>query len=454
MKRKAFIDLIASEHEDHVALLERFVQAPSPNPPGDTLDAANVLKTYLERQGVAVRVLAPQGDAKPNLVAEFSCGDGDDGDDDERARRIDDNGRRVMMNGHIDVFPVDESRGAEWKHDRGPWSGYNDGKYIWGRGGVDMKAGTAASAIAFGYLYRHRQHLKLSRSSVALSLVSDEETGGTFGSRWLLEQDPDRERWKGDVMINAEPGGLRSIRFGEKGTLRMTFTVTTKGLHGAYTHISEGANRVASRLVNRLVKIEDDVTPDLDESIVEHMRRPEVRSVVDDIMGKGASENILRPTVNVGVMNGGIKVNMIPDRCLVEVDIRLPIGLTKEVVLSYIDRVLDDREFKDEEKGVNVEYAVQEAASNPSSYGAVSHEMVGMLARAAEDVTGKIPLAIPSLGATDAKFWRYHGVPAFVYGVGPDTMAAAVDERVSIDEFLSVIKVHAVAVWDYLGGGQ
>lgn len=284
--------------------------------------------------------------------------------------------------------------------------------------------------------------------------MSDEETGGKFGSRWLLENDPDRHKWKGDVMINAEPGGLQSVRFGEKGTLRMTFTVTTKGLHGAYTHISEGANRVASRLVNRLVKIEEDVTPDLDKSIVEHMRRPEARSVVDEIMGKGASENVLRATVNVGVMKGGIKVNMIPDRCVVEVDIRLPIGLTKEVVLRYIDRVLEQEDFKDEEKGVNVGYAVQEAASNPSSYGAVDHDMVGLLARAGEEVTGRKPLAIPGLGATDAKFWRYHGVPAFVYGVGPATMAAAVDERVSVDEFLSVIKVHAAAVWDYLGGGR
>ncbi len=251
-------------------------------------------------------------------------------------------------------------------------------------------------------------------------------------------------------MINAEPGGLQSIRFGEKGTLRITFTITTRGVHGAYTHLSEGANRVAARLVNRLVRIEEEIKPELDERIVEHMSRPEVRAVVDEIMGSGASENVLRPTVNVGVMRGGIKVNMIPDRCVLEVDIRLPIGLGKEVVLRYIDEVIE-REFQERMK---VEYAVQEAASNPSSYCAMDHEMVDVLARAGEDVTGRKPLAIPSLGATDAKFWRYHGVPAFVYGVSPETMAAAVDERVSVEEFLSVVKVHAAAVWEYLGGGE
>jgi acetylornithine deacetylase/succinyl-diaminopimelate desuccinylase-like protein len=203
-----------------------------------------------------------------------------------------------------------------------------------------------------------------------------------------------------------------------------------------------------------LVRIEEEVKPELDERLVEYLSRPEVRAVVDEVMGSGASENVLRPTVNVGVMRGGIKVNMIPDRCVLEVDIRLPIGLGKEAVLRYIDEVLMEREFLQEERNMKVEYAVQEAASNPSSYCAMDHEMVDVLARVGGEVTGRKPLAIPSLGATDAKFWRYHGVPAFVYGVSPETMAAAMDERVSVEEFLSVVKVHAAAVWEYLGGGE
>jgi len=347
------------------------------------------------------------------------------------------------MNGHIDVFPVDTSQTDKWSHG-GPWSGHNDGTYIFGRGGVDMKAGTLASTIAYSYLYRYREHLG-KQGSVALTLVSDEETGGKFGSRWLLENDPDR--WSGDVMINAEPGGLQSIRFGEKGTLRITFTVVTKGVHGAYTHLSEGANRVASRLVQKLLHIETGITPDLDSSIVEHMRRPEVRRIVDEIMGPGAANIVLKPTVNIGTMHGGIKVNMIPDRCVVEADIRLPIGLTKDVVLKYID----DKVLPEFPPG-QVNYQVQEAASNPPSHCPVDHDMVGVLAGAAEKVTGRKPLAIPSLGATDTKFWRYRGVPAYVFGVSPETMAAGVDERVSIDEFLTVVKTHALAVWEYLGG--
>jgi acetylornithine deacetylase/succinyl-diaminopimelate desuccinylase-like protein len=65
--------------------------------------------------------------------------------------------------------------------------------------------------------------------------------------------------------------------------------------------------------------------------------------------------------------------------------------------------------------------------------------------------SGKKPVAIPSLGATDCKFWRYHGVPAYVFGVSPETMAAR-DESVSVEEFLTVVKTHALAAWEYLGG--
>jgi acetylornithine deacetylase/succinyl-diaminopimelate desuccinylase-like protein len=469
MDRLAFLKAIEADRDQHVALLQKFIQAPSPNPPGDTGEAAQVLITYLNEHGVETEIVAPQGPERPNVVSEFevTVADGDDGS----GSKHDDEQVRVIMNGHLDVFPVDETRSDRWSHG-GPWSGHCDGRYVFGRGGVDMKAGTAASAIAFAYLNRHRRHLGRRRgaaaaaaaaavgnqparpkASVALTLVSDEETGGKFGSRYLLETDP---KWRGTVMINAEPGGLQSIRFGEKGTLRMTFTVVTRGVHGAYTHLSEGANRIAARLIERLLTLEDMET-NLDRQIVEHMARPEVRRTVDSIMGPGAADIVLRPTVNVGTLHGGIKVNMIPDRCAVEVDVRLPIGLTKGPVLARIDQIIDSPDFRDRTGKPTVSYHVQEAASNPPSHCSPTHEMVEALANAAQTVTSGHPeplqpLAIPSLGATDTKFWRYHGVPAYVFGVSPETMAAGVDERVSVEEFLVVVRTHALAVWDYLGG--
>ena len=494
MNKSELLANLSADRDAHVALLQRFIQAPSPNPPGETLEAANVLAEYLASFGVLVERVCPDGDTRPNLVCDFvvgpalierglggqAAGDGGDGGKGLEGGNGGEEGRtdsalpesrpgsapRVIMNGHLDVFPVDASRDGEWTHG-GPWSGFNDGTYIHGRGGVDMKAGTAASVIAYAYLFRHREQFARTggKGSVALTLVSDEETGGRYGSRWLLEQggsdssveadgggrrggdtDRDKDRWKGDVMINAEPGGLQSIRFGEKGTLRITFTITCKGVHGAYTHLSEGANRIAARFVIRLVEVVESIVPDWDDEIKRQLSKEEVRRTIDEIMGPGAVDSVMKPTVNIGTINGGIKVNMIPDRCVLEADIRLPIGLVKEVVLKKIDELMQG------EFATSVSYAVQEAASNPPSHCSPNHDMVKALENAAHTVTGRKPVAIPSLGATDAKFWRYHGVPAYVFGVSPETMAAAVDERVSVDEFLAVVRTHALAVWEFLGG--
>jgi succinyl-diaminopimelate desuccinylase len=152
---------------------------------------------------------------------------------------------------------------------------------------------------------------------------------------------------------------------------------------------------------------------------------------------------VLKPTLNIGTIHGGLKINMIPDRCVFEVDIRLPVGLKAEQVMDVIYGILEGY------SEASVE--IHEAASNPAAACSHDHPMVEILVRNAELVIGKRPLAIPSVGATDCKFWRYKGVPVYVFGVSPETMAAR-DESVSVDEFLAVIKAHVLASWEYLGG--
>jgi succinyl-diaminopimelate desuccinylase len=420
MDRTKLLKIIEDDRDQHVAFLQRFVQAPTSNPPGDTTEAAGVILEFLRGQSIEAEVIDPQS-TMPNIVSDFNGGRGQ--------------GPAVVMNGHIDVFPVGDS--SDWKH--GPWSGDIEDNYLYGRGTVDMKAGTAASVIAFSYLHRFRSHLS---GSLALAAVSDEETGGRWGTKWLLNNREDRVKWRGDCMINAEPGGINSVRFGEKGTLRLTFTISTIGAHGAYLHLSEGANRIGTRLVAELLKIED-LRPDIPASLVEYLERPDVKATANAIMGEGAAQMLLRPTVNIGTWHGGIKVNMIPDHAVIEVDIRLPIGMAAEAIMTHIHQIL--------KRFPSVRVAVQEAASNPSSFSPHDHPLLRAIVRNAAIATGVAPLAISSLGATDCKFYRYLSIPTYVYGVSPKTMASK-DERVDLDEFMAVVKTHTLAVWDYLGG--
>ncbi|KIW76524.1 hypothetical protein Z517_11270 [Fonsecaea pedrosoi CBS 271.37] len=420
--KSLLLQTLDADKEAHIRMLQEFVRAPSPNPPGSTAAAAAVLTSYLESQGIPYQTLTPQPDC-PNIVSDFQGGRG--------------GGPRVVLNGHIDVFPVgDDTRG--WSRD--PWSGdVEDGK-IYGRGVVDMKSGTASLLIAYASLYQRRETL---RGSVAFCAVSDEETGGKWGTRWLLEQDC--PRWGGDLMLSAEPSG-RSIRFAEKGTLRLTCTVETKGAHGAFTNISKGAARTSAYFIKEVVEDIESMSVNMPAEVLEQLEKQEVQTVANEIMGAGTHTILGRPTVNIGTIRGGLKVNMIPDLCVSEFDIRLPAGLTRETVLERMRGIISKY------KEAKIDLSVHEAHSNPSSFSSLDHPMVDLLARNAQLVSPESerpPLPIPSIGATDCKHYRYRGIPAYVYGCSPKTMAQT-NEFTTIDDFLHVTKVHAAATWDFL----
>ena len=391
--KSLMLQALEADKESHIQLLQAFVRAPSPNPPGSTEAAAAVLTGYLKSKGIPYEIIDPQG-GQPNIVSEFQGGGGP--------------GRRVALNGHIDVFPVGD--GADW--DRDPWSGdIVDGR-IHGRGVVDMKSGTASLVIAYAYLYERRDSL---RGSVALCAVSDEETGGRWGTKHLIQQD--RTRWGGDLMLSTEPAGCGTIRFSEKGTLRVTCVLKTRGAHGAYLNLSKGAIRTSTGFIAEVIEAVEAMPVDLPDELARHAAKPEVIRAIDETMGAGTSAIILRPTVNVGTIRGGLKVNMIPDTCTFELDIRLPVGLYKEQVLDLIKSIIPKY------TEATIELSIHEAASNPFSFSSMSHPMVALLADNAKAIAPEAdrPVAIPSMGATDCKHYRYAGVPAFVYGCSPLT---------------------------------
>lgn len=237
----------------HIQLLQTFVQTPSPNPPGDTRAAAGVLTAFLESHGVPYEIIAPdRGDGDddpqryPNIVSDFEGGAGP--------------GPRIVLNGHIDVFPVDPASRDQWTHD--PWSGTIEGDRMYGRGVVDMKLGTAALLVAYTFLYERRHLL---RGSVSFCAVSDEETGGRYGTSYLVKNFP--QRW------GAEPVGVGSVRFSEKSTLRMRCVCTTEGAHGAYTNLSKGAVRTTAAFLNDVVSEVEalDAEKNLPPSIVDQL---------------------------------------------------------------------------------------------------------------------------------------------------------------------------------------
>jgi len=392
-----------------LVFLQDFIRCRTPNPPGDTRVAATYVQKFLDDRELAYRVVAPNPEM-PNIVAKFAC-----------ARP----GRNLVLNGHIDVFPAGDLE--KWTHD--PWGGESvDGK-IFGRGACDMKCGTTASIFTYYYLSRLRAELQ---GSLTLTVVSDEETFGPWGARYLIDHEPDV---LGDCLLNGEPTSLFGFRFGEKGPLWLRFAVRTPGAHGAYTHKSKSAIMIAAKLINDLLRL-GEIEPaagSLDALL------DGAANVVDRAYGNGASKIIRKVTVAPTVIHGGVKVNMIATECMFEVDIRLPIGLDEKRILAEVEKIVAEYP----------EASYEVINSAPSNWSPPGSEMGKYIQQNANAISRIEPAAIIGLGGCDARLWRYKNIPAFVYGPSPTGMGTY-DEYVTIDEFFHVVKTHVLSAYDYL----
>ncbi|MFO7275280.1 MAG: M20/M25/M40 family metallo-hydrolase [Bacillota bacterium] len=159
---KAALWAEVDRRRDHfVDILAETIRRPSDNPPGDTTQVAEYLRSVLAGAGLSVEVLAPQPHM-PNLVSRY-VGAAE--------------GRHLILNGHLDQFPVEDP--SAWSV--APYGGeVRDGR-IYGRGASDMKGGTVALAAAMILLAELRVPLK---GRVTGTFVSDEETGGRWGTAW------------------------------------------------------------------------------------------------------------------------------------------------------------------------------------------------------------------------------------------------------------------------------
>ncbi|MDX1433957.1 MAG: M20/M25/M40 family metallo-hydrolase [Gammaproteobacteria bacterium] len=408
--KRALLERVEADRGELVEFLSRFVQAASPNPPGDTRAAVAHIRAFLDARDLPYRIIDPMPEF-PNVVASFEGGAP---------------GKHLVLNGHIDCFPVSASE--HWTH--GPWSGAIADGRVWGRGAADMKCGTTASIMTFAYLYPLRERLK---GRLTLTAVSDEETFGPWGARYLMEHHPEVH---GDCCLNGEPSSPLSIRFGEKGPLWLEFTVRTRGAHGAYTHLSESATRIAARLIGDLECLEEMETP-APGNVGAVLERS--RETIDGAQGAGAAAIVQKVTLNIGTMRGGLKVNMVPGECVFEADIRFPVGLDKQRVIDEVNRILERYP----------QVAMREMIFNPPSWCDPEHEMVGIIQRNVQHLRGFAPDPIVSLGGTDTRLWRYIDVPAFVYGPFPSGMGSG-DEHVDVEDFLHIVRTHLLSAYDYL----
>lgn len=408
--KRQLLSWIETDRDDLIRFMSGFLQARSANPPGDTRTAAEHISAYLGQRQVPHRFVAAF-EHMPNVVGTYECGGP---------------GRHLVLNGHIDVFPAIDDHG---------WSGeVKDGK-IFGRGASDMKTGTAAGVFAYAYLHRLREHLK---GKLTLTCVSDEQSGGKYGTRYLFETIPDEV--KGDCCLNGEPSGINNIRFMEKGTLRFRVTVKAPGGHGGYPHLSANPIKIAAAIVAGMERFHGRRAP-MPADIAAALDTPEAIAGTNEGMGNGAADVVRFITVNPGVIRGGLKVNQIAPDCMVEFDLRIPFGFDRDEILREVREIVGAHR--------EAEMEMFDAHSYPPSAADPNGEMVRILQRNVQALKGFTPVPLSSLGGSDSRYWRYDGIPAYLYGPSPVSMGRR-DEHVTVDEFLHIVTTHVLSAFDYL----
>lgn len=409
-------------------LLSRLIQVDTTNPPGNETAAAELLRDYLERNGLQCELYARVPE-RANLVARIP-GRGD--------------GPTLLFLGHTDVVLADAS---EWSVP--PFSGeVRDGE-IWGRGALDMKGGVAMLVDAV--LRAARGELK-PRGDVILAVLSDEENGGDFGARFLAEEHADL--FEGVKHALGEFGGARvpvsgrsfyPIQVAEKQICWLKGTV-----HGPGGHAAIGVRGSAMGKVGRILARLDSgrlpvhVTPVARaqiEAMANALPRPQslvLRSLLDPRLAEitlraplpelRPLDRTLRNTVSATIVHGGEKINVVPSAVELELDARSLPGFGPDDVIREIHALV----------GPELDLEVVRHDPYPAHSDLSQFDTLSTILRELDP--NAVPVPMLQIGVTDGRFLASIGIQTYGFlplnlpdGFDFLKVVHAADERVPAD---------------------
>jgi len=343
----------------------------------------------------------------------------------------------LLIHGHLDVVPANAD---DWTHL--PFSGEVADGCVWGRGAVDMKDMDAMTLAVV------RDRLRSGRRpprDIVLAFLADEEAGGTYGARHLVDNHPGL--FEGVTEAISEVGGfsftvneqrrLYLIQTAEKGMHWMKLTVAGTAGHGsmihrdnAITELSEAVARLGRhRFPVRVTKTTRAFLDELGDALGTELDPEDMEGTLARLGGIakliGAT---LSNTANPTQLGAGYKVNVIPGEATAHVDGRFLPGFEEEF-LADLDKILGPK--------VKREDVHSDKALETSFDGALVDAMQSALV--AEDPAAK---AIPYMlsGGTDAKSFDDLGIRGFGFAplkLPPELdfagMFHGVDERVPVD---------------------
>ena len=355
---------------DVISLLQHLVRIPSVNPdnaPGmaesGEEEIANFLGGWLEALGAEV-VLEEVQAGRPNLIARFAPLDGRP---------------RILLGPHLDTVGVGGMTGEPFG------GGIRDGR-VWGRGASDTKGPMAAMLWAL----REARGM-LAKLPVAVDFVAFMgEESGQWGSKDFVK----RHGADYSFAVVGEPTSMQVVHV-TKGSLWTTLRATGKAAHSSQPERGENA-------ILKLTRALDTLDHHLGHALA------------------GFSHPVLgRSTLNVGVIRGGSRPNIIPDRAEAEIDIRITPDLAAAGgALRLLQEKIEDHALP---------IAVVDSHENPPMETPAAHPMVQALLA--------VDSATRLAGApwfSDAAHLTSGGVPSICLGPGSIDQAHTVDESIEI----------------------
>jgi acetylornithine deacetylase/succinyl-diaminopimelate desuccinylase-like protein len=407
------IDWDAASKES-LELLRALVRVPTVNPPGNERPAADLLARLFTQEGIEHVVL----ESEPTRASVIA--------------RLRGTGRKppLLLNGHLDVVPVDREK---WSHD--PFGAEIVDGCVWGRGTLDMKNMVAMSAMTLVLCKRHG--VELDRDLIFAG-VADEEWGSRLGALYLVERHPELVRSEyvlnevGGHTLHMGPRRYYPIQVAEKGICWFELIAHGEPGHGSMPHPCNSIGHIAEAItaltradlpvhvtpvVERFLRTIAKGAPFPGNVVLPLLVQPALARTLLEVVRKSDPAKarglgaMLSDTVSPNILSAGSKVNVIPSQASVQVDGRVLPGASIATFLERIREVV----------GPHVELVVHE------QHDGVSFTEDTPLFRAIEKTLFRhdpaaipVPYMIP--GYTDS--FAYARLGAICYGFSPVQLAS------------------------------
>jgi len=440
--------------EEIKELLKEMIRNKCVNPPGNEMRSIRTLQEYFAARGVESQIFE-SAEERGNLYARI------EGTDPKHPSL-------TLGPCHVDVVPVEDA--SAWTVN--PWEGIEKDGFIWGRGAFDMLFIVACQAVVFAGLVQEGFRPK---GDLVFLAVSDEEAGGLFGAKWMLDNHP--ELVKTDFAVT-ESGGfpMAPSRYvfmvGEKGINWKRLKFRGEEGHGSMPYGTPNAvlkmSQAALRLSRYNPPIETRFIGDLATGLglnrlmrffLESKRLVPLAiklSARQDIGMAKALHALTRMTISPNVAKGGVKTNVIAGQATLDVDIRTLPGQDDQYVMHHLKRALGD---------LAPEVEITKPPGIPTSVGNASppqSNFVDALREAVRQCTVPDAELVPMLltGASDTRFYRDVGSQAYGFSLFDDKLKLAEitalahgdDERISIGTLRLTAKAYERLARNFLGG--